>query len=121
MPPIMLPYPPSANRYLRHTARGSYRTGEANLFRETVKERVWLTGLRVIHGHVGMIAELHPKLTKGGKVSKTCMDLDNALKVLCDSLQGVLYINDKQIKRIELSVGKAVDGGGLSVEVYSLC
>ena len=118
MPQIMLPYPPSANRYLRHTSRGSYRTGEANLFRAIVGERVRVTGLRLMKGNVGMIAELHPKLTKGGKVSKTCMDLDNAVKVLCDSLQGVLYLNDRQIKRMELSVGRAVDGGGLSVEVF---
>jgi Holliday junction resolvase RusA-like endonuclease len=118
MPPIMLPYPPSANRYLRHTSRGSYRTGEANLFRAIVGERVRVTGLRLMKGPVGMIAELHPKLTKGGKVSKTCMDLDNAVKVLCDSLQGVLYLNDRQIKRMELRVGRAVEGGGLSVEVF---
>ena len=118
MPPIMLPYPPSANRYLRHTSRGSYRTGEANLFRAIVVERVRVTGLRLMKGPVGMIAELHPKLTKGGKVSKTCMDLDNAVKVLCDSLQGVLYLNDRQIKRMELRVGRAVEGGGLSVEVF---
>lgn len=118
MPPIMLPYPPSANRYLRHTSRGSYRTGEANLFRAIVGERVRVTGLSLIKGPVGMIAELHPKITKHGEVSKTCMDLDNAVKVLCDSLQGVLYLNDRQIKRMELSVGRAVEGGGLSVEVF---
>ena len=114
---MMMPYPPSANRYLRHTARGTYRTSEANKYRASVATRARIAGACMIYNGVQLIATLHPKLTASGKASKTCIDLDNCVKVLCDALQGVCYANDKQLRHISLTIGDPISGGGISVEI----
>lgn len=114
---LTLPYPPSANRYLRHTGIGTYRTKEANLYRASVAALARIAGARLIDGAVSLVATLHPKMTKTGKPSGTCLDLDNCVKVLCDSLQGTCYANDKQLRHISLRVGDPVNGGGLTVEI----
>ena len=114
---LHLPYPPSANRYLRHTNRGTYRTKEANIYRDRVAALSNISGAKVMAGAVMMVATLHPKTTKKGMPSGTCIDLDNCVKVLCDALQGVCYANDKQLRHISLTVGDPIVGGGLTVEI----
>ncbi|EPI5870320.1 RusA family crossover junction endodeoxyribonuclease, partial [Neisseria gonorrhoeae] len=48
-------------------------------------------------------------------------DLDNALKVALDALQGVAYHNDRQVRRIAADYAdEPVTGGGLAVEVGEL-
>jgi crossover junction endodeoxyribonuclease RusA len=61
--------------------------------------------------------KLHPKTTKTGEASKTRMDLDNVIKVLLDALNGVAYMDDKQVVRLVGEVSYPVPGGGLSVRV----
>lgn len=117
---VMLPYPPSTNRYLRHTARGTYRTAEANHYREYAKWAALASGVRILAGDVSLVVVLHPKLTEKGVASKTVIDLDNSLKVALDALQGVAFSNDRQVKKIALSYGPPIAGGGLSVTVDSL-
>ncbi len=114
---VTLPYPPSTNRYLRHTARGTYRTSEANHYREYAKWAALASGARVLYGPVSLTVILHPKITEKGVASKTVIDLDNCLKVAIDALQGVAFSNDRQVKQISLSYGIPVLGGGLSVSV----
>lgn len=114
---ILMPYPPSANRYLRHTGRGTYRTSTADCYRASVATRARIAGACIIDGAASLVATLHPKLTTKGTASKTCLDLDNCIKVLCDSLQGVCYANDKQLRHISLTIGDPIPGGGISVEV----
>jgi crossover junction endodeoxyribonuclease RusA len=45
------------------------------------------------------------------------IDLDNALKVCLDSLQGVAYNNDKQITALVVRLGEPVPQGAMSVVV----
>lgn len=45
------------------------------------------------------------------------VDLDNALKVALDALQGIAYENDRQITDIRIRLGLPIEGGGLSVIV----
>ena len=71
----------------------------------------------MIEGYASLVATLHPKLTASGRASKTCIDLDNCVKVLCDALQGVCYANDKQLRHISLTIGDPISGGGISVEI----
>ena len=113
-----LPYPPSANRYLRHTGRGTYRTSEANTYRKQAQLAAMMAGIRARHfGPVAIHATLHPRLTKAGKASETRIDLDNCLKVALDALEGIAFENDKQVRRISLKVGPPIEGGGLTLEV----
>ena len=64
-----------------------------------------------------VIIELKPKLTVKGEASKTCLDIDNCLKVALDALQGIVYENDKQVKKIIAEVGYPVVDGGLKIQV----
>lgn len=115
---LELPYPPSANRYLRHTARGTYRTAEADLYLIEAQQKAVRQGVRYdATGGIVMLVTLHPRITKTGAASKTRLDLDNCVKVACDSLQGVCYANDRQITRMVLEVGNPIKGGGLTVEI----
>ena len=118
---VVLPYPPSANRYVRHTANGSYRTSEANRYRkqaQIIALAAGMNGMNARHfGPVAIHATLHPRLTKAGKASGTRIDLDNCLKVALDALQGVAFENDKQVRRISLEVGPPIDGGGLTLRL----
>lgn len=118
MQAVTLPYPPSANRYVRHTVKGSYRTSEANAYRRQAQLMAMAAGMRQRHfGPVEIRATLHPKLTKKGVASEVRIDLDNCLKVALDALQGIAFENDKQVTRIVLEVGEPLDIGGLTVEV----
>lgn len=114
---VVLPYPPSTNRYLRHTGRGTYRTGEADRYREAAGWLAKAAGARLETGPVELSIMLHPRLTLKGKASKTRLDLDNALKVAIDALQGVAYANDNQVQRIVLEYGAPISGGALTVEI----
>lgn len=114
---ILLPYPPSANRYIRRTARGCYRTAEADRYRATARALAISNGAICLHGPVVVIATLLPKMTKKGAASKTRIDIDNGVKVACDALQGVCYADDSQIVRLTIQIGDAVSGGGLRISV----
>lgn len=116
---IRLPYPPSLNRYLRHTGR-TYKTTEANLFQCSVAYEAAIAGIELLEGDVCLHMTLHPKLTKKGKASGACIDLDNSLKVALDALQGIAYHNDNQVKRLVAEVGEPVQDGGLSIQVFSM-
>ncbi|WP_404562177.1 RusA family crossover junction endodeoxyribonuclease, partial [Neisseria gonorrhoeae] len=53
--------------------------------------------------------------------NKTVIDLDNALKVALDALQGVAYHNDRQVRRIAADYAdEPKQGGGLAVEIEEL-
>lgn len=71
----------------------------------------------MIDGPVSVDVTLHPKTTKTGQASKTCIDLDNSIKVVFDAIQGILYANDRQIQRLKASYGFPVAGGGLEIIV----
>lgn len=114
---VLLPYPPSANRYIRRTARGCYRTAEADRYRATSMALAISNGAICLHGPVVVIATLLPKMTKKGAASKTRIDIDNGVKVACDALQGVCYADDSQIVRLTIQIGDAVSGGGLRISV----
>lgn len=116
---VHLPYPPSANRYLRHTSRGTYRTKAANEYRTAAGWLARAAGARPTSEPVELVVTLHPKLTAKGKASEVVLDLSNAIKVAEDALQGVAYENDKQVKKITLSYGAPMAGGGLTLEVIA--
>ena len=110
----LLPYPPSANVYRRIDRRGfSYLSKAALQYKLAVHK---IVGNNTTDKNVQLSIKLLPKLTKKGLASKQCLDLDNCLKVALDALQGCLYDNDKQVKRIVLEYGEPVENGGLSIE-----
>ena len=114
---LCLPYPISANRYWRTFRNRTVRSAEAQAYKNHVVGAALAAGERKIDGDVAVMVTFHPKRTKKGEASKTCIDLDNSLKVVLDALNGIAYHDDKQIKRIVAEHGCAVDDGGVTVEV----
>lgn len=112
---LILPYPVSVNRYYRRSGHEIHRSKEANEYRKAVQ---WIAKGESIKPHDGdwaMTVIVHPRTTVNGEASKIVVDLDNAQKVAFDALQGVVYHDDKQIKRMVAYYGEPVIGGALTV------
>ncbi|HFC2787008.1 TPA: RusA family crossover junction endodeoxyribonuclease [Neisseria gonorrhoeae] len=118
---LILPYPVSANRYWRIWRNRAVRSAEAAAYKETVRRIAQGAGAMPSEGAVAVYVRLIPKANKDGGANKTVIDLDNALKVALDALQGVAYHNDRQVRRIAADYAdEPVAGGGLAVEVGEL-
>lgn len=92
-------------------------SSDAIAFKRHVRYIAHTSGYEMTESPVMVSVKLLPKMTLKGKASGTCIDLDNALKVILDSLQGIIYENDKQIKKIIAEYGDPVKDGGISVTV----
>lgn len=114
---ICLPYPVSANRYWRSFRGMTVRSKEADEYKRTAAHSAFVAGWRALACPVSVAITLHPKRTKKGAESKTRMDLDNCIKVTLDALNGVAYLDDRQVVRLVAEVGEALPLGGLSVAV----
>lgn len=114
---VTLPYPPSANRYWRIAGNRLYPSAEALAFKRAVGLMARAKGIRQASGPMSVGITLHPRLTKRGAESKTRLDLDNALKVTLDALNGIAWLDDSQVVVIHAVVGAGVADGGITVEV----
>ncbi|HGJ8443535.1 TPA: RusA family crossover junction endodeoxyribonuclease [Neisseria gonorrhoeae] len=118
---LILPYPVSANRYWRIWRNRAVGSAEAAAYKSVVRRIAQEAGAMPSEGAVAVYVRLIPKANKDGGANKTVIDLDNALKVALDALQGVAYHNDRQVRRIAAEYGgEPVAGGGLAVEVGEL-
>lgn len=115
---LSLPYPVSANRYWRSFVPKGHRRAIVVLSDEakSYKSQVgWIAKehglIAPLSGRVHLDCKLYPSLPKdaerrmrkhgdGWDDSVQCLDLDNALKVLIDSLKGIAYADDKQVFRL---------------------
>lgn len=89
---LTLPFPPSANKYWRNDGGRVLVSRAAKDYKQTVLYTAYqqLGAAKPNNGTVRMWLDFY-RARKAG-------DLDNSLKVLLDSLQGVLYVNDCQIE-----------------------
>lgn len=124
-----LDYPISANRFWRTTVAKKlqraivYKTPEAEAWVKKAQYTAKLAGvreplagavaLRVVHFHRAVVQDGKNKGQKNGHV----FDLDNVLKVTIDALKGIVYVDDRQIKRILVEYGMPTFRGGILVEV----
>ena len=122
-------YPPSANRYWRHANGRTYKSEEAGQYQRTVRLEALASGVRrPMKGKVGIHLTLHPvapkdyarKLAKGLEDSIRCMDLDNALKIVIDALNGVVIDDDSQVRHIVAERAEPTMLGGVTVRVRQL-
>lgn len=114
---MVFPYPPSANRYWRVWGGRVVRSTEARSYKIVCQGIAAMAKNKKLEGDVAVSVVLHPKKTKKGEASKTRIDLDNALKVVIDAMQGVIYANDSQVVRIVAQVGCPLTDGGLTIDV----
>lgn len=113
---LTLPYPISANRYWRPVKLGAHisivPTKEAKAYAKEVACHAHLQGVRrPIPGRVAIEIDLYPNRpqdwAKRARLNPTtwddtvqCLDLDNANKVLLDSLKGIAIEDDKWVREI---------------------
>lgn len=111
---LVLPYPLSANRYWRPVHIGKHitivPTKEARAYRDEVAKIAITAGLRPLEGRVEFGLKLYPERPQDWAKraqrdpdtwddTVRCIDLGNADKVLCDALNGIAWLDDKQIRR----------------------
>ncbi|MBO4119861.1 RusA family crossover junction endodeoxyribonuclease [Cupriavidus gilardii] len=115
---LTLPYPVSANRYWRtYMPRGfkapvTTLSAEAKAYKQEVG---WLARAAGVHapivGRVAVSYTLYPNRPQdwqkrmrrdGARWDDTvqCIDLDNAQKVLMDALKGIVFEDDRWVRRI---------------------
>lgn len=116
---LVLPEPPSANRYWRQHGHVTYKTREAKTYCELVAalahEHRQNGGPCFPDGDVTVVLVWH----RGRKAG----DLDNRSKVLYDALQGTVYADDKQIAmdwRRRVDAHPEIPKGSVRIEVCAL-
>lgn len=121
---LRLPYPISANRYWRtriyQNRVMTHVSPEAQAYKQQAALLANVAGIRASDSEMQITLILHPKLTKAGEASKVCLDLDNAIKVTIDALNGTAWKDDKQVRHIMASFGNPIADGGLTVSVGAM-
>jgi crossover junction endodeoxyribonuclease RusA len=113
---LILPIPPSANRYWRNVRGRMVVSEEAKIY----KRLVWLAArqerlpVATENDEIALTVVVHPRVRKNGS-TRLSGDLDNRLKVVIDALQGVAYGDDRQVVGISIKRGDPVEGGSLAV------
>ena len=89
---IKLPYPPSYNRYWRNGTNGGYISAEGRSYKQQAQTALLREKRNVLEGDVRIFLKFYRPRKSG--------DLDNRIKQVLDSLQGICYTNDSQIVEI---------------------
>lgn len=112
---ITLPYPPTGNHAVKHTANGHFATKEAKAYQRTVAAIAQSLGVASpLEGRVSVVAEICPP-------DRRRRDLDNAWKTLADALtKAGVWKDDHQIDDLRLIRGPSVPGGSVSLFVYAM-
>jgi len=121
IPPYVLelPYPVTINSYWRtnYIDKRVHISERGLKFKKSVMASYGYL-CKPITGNVALEIVIKPMLTKKGlPSSRWQIDLDNGCKCILDSLIGIAYVDDKQVKEITLKYGEAVEGGGTNVTV----
>ena len=112
-----LPYPISANTYWRKTNRGIvYLSPAGRKYKDTVIKNYGFIN-KPVDALLAMEITIHPALTKKGIASKRLIDIDNGNKCILDSLIGIAYVDDKQIKELHIKYGYPVLNGAVTIKI----
>lgn len=112
---VQLDYPPSTNRAWRMASGRMVQQRGVKAWKQRAGWMARAAGFAPLEGPVRVVATLHPKMTARGQASRKRIDIDNALKVALDALNGVAYGDDRQIVETTARVGEPLPDGGLTV------
>lgn len=104
---ITLPSPVSANRYWRNFRGRMVVSAEAKAYKEQVAWIARAAGMELLTGDVSVTMKVYRPAKRG--------DIDNAAKILLDSLNGIAYSDDSQI--VEIHAYRYDDKANPRVEV----
>lgn len=104
---IVLPYPPSANRYWRSVRGRVLVSAEARAYKQRV---AWLCLSQRVRPQSGALS-VSVSVFRPRRIG----DLDNTLKVLLDSLRGIAFEDDDQV--VELHALRLDDKSNPRAEV----
>lgn len=90
---ITLPYPPSLNRLYRAVGNRVLISKDGRNYKNEVQKQVLFQKTSKLTGEIAIEIKVYRPQKRG--------DLDNTLKALIDSLQGICYENDSQIIEIK--------------------
>lgn len=117
MPQLILPYPVSANRYWRHFRGRTVVSAEAKHYRAQVMLEAARAGVgQPLDGPIALRVAYHPKMPKkwrGGPVRS--FDLSNVVKIAEDALNGIAWLDDKQVAALTVRRAEPVPDGALVV------
>lgn len=113
-------YPLSVNHYWRQNRKTNivYVSLKAQEFRKFVWA-TYKTKYKPFDEDVAITnIILHPKMTKSGNQYKKVCDIDNPFKCILDSLKGIAYHDDAQVKCLgQIVYGEPKWGGGIEFVV----
>lgn len=89
---MTLPYPPLLNRYYLYIRGGRVLSKEGRAYKLSTLVRGRSQGASVLRGPVYVGLTFFRRARRG--------DLDGPLKCLLDSLQGITYENDSQVREL---------------------
>ncbi len=113
---LTLPYPPSTNRAWRNAKGRMVQSPEAKAWKLQAAWMARQQGATPADTAMAVAVTLHPRLTAKGRASKSRLDLDNILKPTLDALNGVAWVDDRQIESLSVKLGAPIPDGGLTVE-----
>jgi crossover junction endodeoxyribonuclease RusA len=109
---LVLPYPPSNNRYYRHARGRHYISAEGETYRGKVLAQA--QGARLGAARLAVEITVHPP-------DRRRRDLDNTLKALLDALAHAgVYDNDEQIDMLHVRRSEVIKGGIVRVLVEAI-
>lgn len=112
---LVLPEPPSANRYWRVWQNRVVRSPEAEVYIGQV-----MVAVRTMRRVERVPAGIPVAVTIRWHRAKKMGDLDNRIKVTLDALCGLLYDDDKQVEQIHAYRAESPRDGRLEVTVTRL-
>ena len=115
---LNLPYPPSANRYIRHVGYRSLISREGRTFRKNVCALLAGAGggsrKPPAGGRIALLMDAYPP-------DRRKRDLDNLQKPTLDALQHAgVYLDDSQVDLLVTRRREIVPGGRLEVQMLDL-
>jgi len=117
---MRLPYPVPLNVAYRNFRGRTILSPKGREWKVRATALAQDAGLPLLTGAVRVQFVLHPKITKQGLASLVRPDIDGIFKLALDALNGVAWVDDKQIEDLAARLGPPVAGGALSVFVESL-
>lgn len=105
-----LPLPLSVNRTYKIFRSRMYKSSEAKQYTNAIQ--LLLCREKPLDGNVELSVKFYFPSTAG--------DCDNRLKLLLDSLQGRLFVNDRQVKRMTIEVFKDAKNPRVDIAICPL-